>query len=209
MFNFILFLLIAAFAQIIGGIISWFFVKKFCRHMRIIVLIEIALMIFVSVLLIEEGFKITPFVIISALLGIVALLILNKTVPHKHQTKAERISFLVFIAMCLHEFPEGMAFGASYLISPSLGLITAVTIALHNIPEGSIVAIPYFIKKKFASGLKAVSITQLLYIVGGLIVYALLINVPQQFQALSMAFAAGAMLYIVFEEFMWMKGCPR
>jgi len=205
MINFILLLIIVAIFQIFGSVLSLFFVKKFCKNIKIIIIIEILLMFFVSAILLMEGLKITLFVILSTLIGIFTLAILNKKVPHKHQTKTERIGFLVFIAMCLHEFPEGLAFGSSYLIDPNLGIMTAIIIALHNIPEGSIVSIPCFIKKRFKVGFKLVLITQLLYITGGMIAYYFLINVPQYIQAFVMTFAAGAMLYIIFEEFVWMK----
>jgi len=167
--------------------------------------IEIILMLSVSAILIIKGFHITSAVIFSVIIGIVSMAILNKIVPHKHQTRTERIGFLVFIAMCLHEFPEGLAFGSAYLIDPNLGIMTALIIALHNIPEGSIVSIPCFMRNKFKAGFKAVFITQLLYIAGGLIAYYFLVNVPQYFQALVMTFAAGAMLYIIAEEFFWMR----
>lgn len=205
MLNFILLLLIAAITQIFGSIISWFFVKRFYRNLKIIISVEILIMLAVSLLLIEEGLRITFLALAGIAIGMLTLCVLNKIIPHKHETKAERINLLVFIAMCFHEFPEGIAFGSSYLINPYLGIITAGLIALHNLPEGSIVSIPYFVKNKFISGVKAVSITQLLYIAGGLISYYLLVNVSQIFQALTMTFAAGAMFYIVIEEFLWIK----
>ena len=157
-------------------------------------------------MLIEEGLGITPLVIFSMLAGIFLLGAINRIVPHKHETKEERISFQVFIAMCLHEFPEGVAFGSSYLVYPYLGLATAVLIALHNIPEGSIVSFPFFMKKKFSKGFKANLITQILFIAGGLSSYCLLLNVSQESQALGMTFAAGIMLYIVVEEILYIKG---
>lgn len=209
MINFILLLLIVAIFQISGSLLSWFFVKKFCRNIRVIIFTEILLMLIVSLLLIKEGLDITLFAILSMLAGIAVLAVLDKIIPHKHQTKTERMGFLVFIAMCLHEFPEGLAFGASYLISPSLGIATAIMIALHNIPEGSIVSIPYFIRKKFKLGLNAVLITQLLYVAGGFVAYYLLVNVSHYIQALVMTFAAGSMLYIIGEEFLWMKKCKK
>jgi ZIP family zinc transporter len=205
MIDFFLLLLIVAVFQIFGSVLSLFFVKKFCKNIKIIIVIEILFMFFVSVMLLVEGFNITSLVILSTFVGIFVLAILNKTVPHKHQTKTERIGLLVFIAMCLHEFPEGLAFGSSYLINPSLGMMTASMIALHNIPEGSIVSIPCFMKKRFKVGFKLVLITQLLYVMGGMIAYYFLINVPEYIQAMVMTFAAGAMFYIIFEEFLWMK----
>jgi len=208
MLVFVLLLLAAAFAQLFGAVLSWFFVKKFCANIRIVIFAEIVLMLVISLTLIAEGLSITSLSVFGVLSGLLFISVLNKVVPHTHQTKTEKIGFSVFIAMCFHEFPEGIAFGASYLISPELGMITAFMIAMHNLPEGSIVSIPYFAKKKLASGLRAVLITQILYIAGGLIIYLLAINVPFELQALGMTVAAGAMLYIIAEEFSWVK-CPN
>jgi ZIP family zinc transporter len=207
MIAFISLLLLVATAQIFGALVSWLFVKKFCSNLRAIVVIEAVMMVAVSVLLIEEGLKITLLVFVGALVGIAVFGVINKVIPHRHETRAERIGFLVFIAMCLHELPEGIAFGSAYLLDPNLGLVTAVLIALHNLPEGSIVSIPFFMKKKFAAGLKAVAVTQCLYVAGGIAAYCLLLNVSEYVQALAMSFAAGVMLYIVFEEILLIRKC--
>lgn len=202
---FISILLTAAAAQVFGGVISWFLIKKFYRSLKIVIWIEIILMLVMSLLLIEEGLKITLFTILSVLAGAALIAMFNKIIPHKHETKAKRISYLIFIAMCFHELPEGIGFGSSYLINPYLGITAAILIALHNIPEGLIVSIPYSINNKFTSGLKAVLITQALFIFGSAAAYGFLINISQQFQALTMAFAAGAMLYVIYEEFLYTK----
>ncbi|HYO25474.1 MAG TPA: ZIP family metal transporter [Lacipirellulaceae bacterium] len=56
-------------------------------------------------------------------------------------------SWLVFLAMTIHSFPEGVAVGVGYgaegrIDEPGLGLRLAIAIAVHNIPEGMAVAIP-------------------------------------------------------------------
>lgn len=56
-------------------------------------------------------------------------------------------SWLVFLAMTIHSFPEGVAVGVGYgaegqIHEPGLGLHLAIAIAIHNIPEGMAVAIP-------------------------------------------------------------------
>jgi ZIP family zinc transporter len=59
-----------------------------------------------------------------------------------------RREILIFIAMCFHSIPEGVAVGVGYTsteqIAPSedLGHYIALAIAIHNIPEGLAVAIP-------------------------------------------------------------------
>jgi ZIP family zinc transporter len=206
MLDFALILLATAGSQILGGVISWFFVKKFLGSLRIIVAAEMLLMLLVSSLLVMEGLKVTLFSMAGVFLGMAALFALNNTVPHKHQkTNAERIGLLVFIAICFHELPEGIAFGSSYLVDPGIGLAAAFFIAIHNISEGSIISIPYFLKGRFMSGLKAVLATQVLYVIGGLLAYYALISFSQQLRALAMAVSAGAMLYIIGEEFLWMR----
>jgi ZIP family zinc transporter len=203
--NFFIILILTALAQIFGGVVTWLALKRFYKHIRLLVVLEISIMFILSVFLCYEGLLITSYVIISLLVGIFGLYLLNITVPHTHPDKTQRLGFLVFIAMALHEFPEGIAYGSAYVINPVIGLISAASIAVHNIPEGSIVVIPYLLKKRIKRGFVALIITQLLYIIGGLLVFFLLGSMSQSAQAIAMTFAAGAMIYIVIEELQWLK----
>jgi len=204
---FIIVLLATAAAQILGGVFVWFLMRRFCHNLRTIIIIEISLMFLVSVFLIEESLKVTPVAILFIVIGVLAVHVLNNIIPHKHSCGPERVSLLVLVAMCFHELPEGLAFGAAFLLNPYLGLLTAGVMALHNIPEGAVIAIPFFAKKNFGGGIQAVALTQVFYIAGGLAAYFLLMNIPAGFQALSLAFAAGAMLYIIMEEYLRMGKC--
>lgn len=57
-----------------------------------------------------------------------------------------KAQLLIFIAMCVHSIPEGVAVGVGYsseaVYSNNLGHYIALAIALHNIPEGLAVAVP-------------------------------------------------------------------
>jgi ZIP family zinc transporter len=53
-----------------------------------------------------------------------------------------RVAMLLFVSLVVHNFPEGVAVGATAMHSPKLGLTTTVAIALHNIPEGIAIAVP-------------------------------------------------------------------
>lgn len=107
-------------------------------------------------------------------------------------------------AIALHNVPEGMTIGASYAhnggVMGSSALVLAVLIGLHNIPEGMAVSVPLI-----SGGMnktKAVLLTALSgapTILGALLGYAIG-DMGTLGLALSLGFAAGAMLYVVFGE---------
>ncbi len=107
-------------------------------------------------------------------------------------------------AIALHNVPEGMTIGASYASNDGAmggaALVLAVLIGLHNIPEGMAVAVPLI-----GGGMakwKAVSITAasgIPTVLGALLGY-LLGEIGPLGLTLSLGFASGAMLYVVFGE---------
>ena len=107
-------------------------------------------------------------------------------------------------AIALHNVPEGMTIGASYAsnngVMGSSALVLAVLIGLHNIPEGMAVSVPLI-----SGGMgkaKAVLMTALSgvpTIVGALLGF-LIGDIGALGLALSLGFASGAMLYVVFGE---------
>ena len=107
-------------------------------------------------------------------------------------------------AIALHNVPEGMTIGASYASNDGLlgtsALVLAVIIGLHNIPEGMAVSVPLI-----SGGMarwKAVLITSssgIPTILGALLGY-LLGEIGPVGLTLSLGFASGAMLYVVFGE---------
>lgn len=107
-------------------------------------------------------------------------------------------------AIALHNVPEGMTIGASYAnndgVMGSSALVLAVLIGLHNIPEGMAVSVP-LISGGMGKG-RAVILTALSgapTIIGALIGF-LLGDMGMLGLALSLGFASGAMLYVVFGE---------
>ena len=107
-------------------------------------------------------------------------------------------------AIALHNVPEGMTIGASYASNDGAmggaALVLAVLIGLHNIPEGMAVSVP-LISGGMAKG-KAVLLTAatgIPTILGALLGY-LLGEIGPLGLTLSLGFASGAMLYVVFGE---------
>ncbi len=123
------------------------------------------------------------------------------------------------LSIALHNIPEGMVIGATYAVSDSdlfsgSGFLIAVVIGLHNIPEGMAVVVPLV-----AGGMsknKAVLVTAasgVPTVIGALLGYFLGVMSPLML-SISLSFAGGAMLYVVFGELvpeailMWKSKLP-
>ena len=111
-----------------------------------------------------------------------------------------RSGVLMFIAIALHNVPEGLAIGAGGVHDADLGFLIALMIALHNIPEGMAVAAPLL-----AGGVGRFRVVLLTAIAGattliGGIIGAGIGNISDLAVALSLSSAGGAMLYIIFGE---------
>ncbi len=105
-------------------------------------------------------------------------------------------------AVALHNMPVGMAIGASFAGAAHSygGVLAALIIGLHNIPEGMSIAAPLLAgggKRAGAVGVAALS--GLPTIIGALLGYGAGTMTPLLL-AISLSFAAGAMLYVVFGE---------
>lgn len=161
-----------------------------------------------------------PFVpaAIGFLLGGFFLRIIDKILPHLHlgfpkkeaegvETSLER-SILLIIAITIHNIPEGIAVGVAFgtlayeVPSASLGgaIALAVGIGIQNFPEGTAVAVP--LKREGFSRLKAFWYGQLSAIVEPLagILGAIAVFTMKTILPYALAFAAGAMIFVVVEE---------
>lgn len=107
-------------------------------------------------------------------------------------------------AIALHNLPEGMTIGASFVYTGDLltgpTLLLAWLIGLHNIPEGMAVAVPLI--SGGMGRLKAVIVTAAsgLPIMLGALLGFWIGEVGKIGLCLSLSFASGAMLYVVFGE---------
>lgn len=156
--------------------------------------------------------------LIGFLLGAGFLFALDKTLPHLHiglpDSEAEGIhtswqrSILLVLAITLHNVPEGLAVGVAFgAVKYGLSTATfagavalAIGIGLQNLPEGTAVAVP--LRRENLSRGRAFFYGQASGIVepiaGVLGAFAVVLVRPLLPYAL--AFAAGAMIYVVVEE---------
>ena len=129
---------------------------------------------------------------------------------HKRHNDSKLSLFVAGVVMAcaiaLHNIPEGMTIGASFAVSDNLmwgtGMIMAVLIGLHNIPEGMAVAVPLI-----SGGTGRVRATLLTAACGlptvlGAWLGFWLGDIGPLGLTMSLGFASGAMLYVVFGEIM-------
>ena len=154
--------------------------------------------------------------VVGFLAGMFSLLFFDSVVPHLHldSTEPEGVksglgrSAMLFMAVTLHNIPEGMAVGVvlagaltqSSGITMAGALALSVGIAIQNFPEGAIVSMPLkqSVKsrwKAFAYGMGSGAVEPL----AGLLTI-LMIDILQPILPYLLAFAAGAMVYVVVEE---------
>ena len=151
---------------------------------------------------------------IGFLIGIGFLLLLDYLIPHIHINKQEEgikknklsRTFKMMLAVTLHNVPEGLAVGVvvagaiTGTINEHAMLALAIGIAIQNFPEGAIISMP--LKEEGMSKGKAF----LLGFLSGAVepIAALLAVALTAFVSVilpyTLAFAAGAMIYVVVEE---------
>ena len=153
---------------------------------------------------------------IGFLLGMLFLLILDSVIPHMHLDKEKpegvkaklKKSTMLVLAVTLHNIPEGMAVGVTFAgallgntgITLAGALALAIGIAIQNFPEGAIISMP--LKSEGVSKKKAFAYGALSGIVEpiGAIITICLTNLVVPILPYLLAFAAGAMIYVVVEE---------
>jgi ZIP family zinc transporter len=155
---------------------------------------------------------------IGFLLGGVVLWAIDRLLPHLHMnmpsSSAEGIktswqrSVLLILAITMHNIPEGMAvgvaFGAAAAGIPGATVAGAVALALgiglQNFPEGLAVSAP--LRREGLSRFKSFWYGQLSGLVEpiGAVIGAAAVITMRQIQPFALAFAAGAMIYVVIEE---------
>lgn len=151
--------------------------------------------------------------VIGLLGGFAFLLLIDYITPHIHasgeaegpKSSLSRTTKLA-LAVTIHNFPEGMAVGVAIAGALTSGfsiagaLALSLGIAIQNIPEGAIISMP--LRAEGNSRWKSFGIGTLSGIVeplGGALVL-LLASAVTPLMPYLLAFAAGAMLYVVIEE---------
>lgn len=149
-------------------------------------------------------------------LGILFLLAMDHIIPHLHMNEEKpeglpsqlKKTTMLVLAVTLHNIPEGMAVGVVFagVLSGNEGitLASAVTlaigIAIQNFPEGAIISLP--LKSEGGSKRKAFLYGMASGVVEPIaaVITILLTGIISPLLPYLLAFAAGAMMYVVVEE---------
>lgn len=205
-------LFFGTFGTTIGGIIGIKFKKTSKKFLSFILAFASGLMLAIVCFdLLPEAFNLTnlPTVFLGIFLGIIMMIIcdllvdkkFNKSIKYKNtRDNLLKTGIVVSIGLALHNFPEGLAIGSGFEASIKLGLSLAIAICLHDIPEGISMAVP--MKNGGMKKSKVIFYVILSGITTGIGAFfgALIGGISQSIIAMCLAFAAGAMIYIVSGE---------
>ena len=145
---------------------------------------------------------------VGFLMGIFFLLAMDKLIPQGRKSNLKRTTMLV-LAVTLHNIPEGMAVGVVFAgmladhveISFAGAMALSIGIAIQNFPEGAIISLPLRSEqgvgkgRAFAYGTLSGAVEPL-----GALITVLLFRFINPVLPYLLAFAAGAMIYVVVEE---------
>lgn len=157
-------------------------------------------------------------VMISIVLGAGFLWLIDKLVPHFHasenqeeglRTKSMSKTSKMFLAVTIHNVPEGLSVGIGFGVALAKGnnaallvgaLLLSIGIGLQNIPEGAVVSLPIKAEtgsshKAFLFGMLSGAVEPIAAVIG--------LFLAMQIQGImpwALAFAAGCMIYVVAEE---------
>lgn len=153
---------------------------------------------------------------VGFMLGILFLLLIDSIVPHLHldsdkpegvKSKFSKTTMMMF-AVTIHNIPEGMAVGVAYAgaimghskLSLTAAVALSIGIAIQNFPEGAIISMPLRSEgqskgKAFLYGAASGVVEPIAALLTILLTSLVVPILPYL-----LAFAAGAMIYVVVEE---------
>lgn len=153
---------------------------------------------------------------VGFVMGILFLLLMDRIIPHLHLNSKEpegrksslQKSTMLVLAVTLHNIPEGMAVGVVFAglysnqsdITLAGAIALAIGIAIQNFPEGAIISLPLKSEgrsksKAFAHGMISGIVEPIAAAITILLSSFIIPILPYL-----LAFAAGAMIYVVVEE---------
>lgn len=184
----------------IGGVLAVLFNEKASKYMSFFMGLSGGIMLSLVMFdLIEEAIE--GIGIVHAAILILLGAIATKFLKEKVKINGENSSgYLMLTSIIMHNLPEGLAIGATFLAEPKRGIAMAMAIGMHNLPEGLALALGFICNK--ASGKRAVTMSMIagFPIAIGCFLGASFGEIFSAITGVLLSIAAGMMLYVVMDE---------
>lgn len=151
--------------------------------------------------MLPEAFKIiNVFIgIFWVVLGICIIYFVEKILNNRNKKSNSKyiVAIVIMFSMAFHNIIEGMAIGASFAYSISMGITVVIAIILHDIPEGIVVGISNNMSGNY--NLKNIFFTILIGAITGIGTFfgKMIGNNSENFIGISFCIASGVMFYII------------
>ncbi len=190
----------------LGGLLAVFYKHPSKIFLSMAIAISGGLMLSIVCFdLLPEAFDISGlyYSLLGVVIGVIIVMIMEQVMPQQsggQDTQYLKTGLLMGAAIAIHNLPEGLAIGASFMASQNVGLGMALVIGLHDFPEGLSMAAPLM-----AGGMRGLDVLYYTILSGiptgvGAFIGAYMGEISPRLIALSMGIAAGCMLYMTCGE---------
>jgi len=184
----------------IGGVISALFKRNVNRYLDFFMGLSGGIMLAVVVFdLMKESMN-EMGVLATVIFTFVGVLLTMFLKTKLDMSKEMKSGYLIFMSILLHNLPEGLAIGSSFMSAEKLGMTLAIVIGIHNIPEGLAMALSLVGSKMKISKVILFTVIAGLPMGIGSFLGAYFGGVFHSLIGIFIALAAGTMMYVVLEE---------
>lgn len=204
---------IAGFSTLIGCIFVFIKVKKRDEFITFSLAFSLSVMLLISILdlipsslpyLGNNVFKSIILFSIFFVLGFLMVKMINKIIEKEKGSGNNLyiLGILNFIALIMHNFPEGILTFMSTYQDFHLGLALCIAIALHNIPEGISIAIPiYYATGSIWKSIKMTLLSGFAEPIGAILAYLILKDyITDEMISMFLILVAGIMISLSIEK---------
>lgn len=183
-----------------GGVISAIFRKEVNRYLDFFMGLSGGIMLAVVVFdLMKEAMNMMGvyYTVLFIFIGVLMTMFIKTRLDVSKDMKS---GYLIFISILLHNLPEGLAIGSSFMSTEALGLTLALVIGIHNIPEGLAMALSLVGSKMKINKVILFTIIAGIPMGVGSFLGAYFGGMFSSLIGVFLAIAAGTMMYVVLEE---------
>ncbi|MFH1107081.1 MAG: ZIP family metal transporter [Candidatus Micrarchaeota archaeon] len=156
--------------------------------------------------LIPESMELSDAALIWVLAGFLAFYVLEHLIlvhaPHDEEhEKIRPIGAIASLGLGFHSLIDGIAIGAGFEVSSSVGLVTTLAVILHEFPEGiSTLSVLFHAGMERSKAIWYTFIVAIATPIGAIASYFLLSNIGEGILGALLAIAAGSFLYIAASD---------